>query len=166
MEWSVSDGTERYRVSLQDIEGGVSASVAPTEGRELAPGTVSVRPEGKPGRATVEAGGTARAAHIARSGDSWWIHIDGRAYEVRFHEQGSKGQGPDGGSLAAPMPGTVLELMVEQGQRVREGQALMVLEAMKMEHRISAPRAGEVTNLHYGEGDRVEMGSVLLEIGD
>ena len=166
MEWSVSDGTERYRVNLQDMEGGVSATATSTDGGELARGSVSVRPEGKPGRATVEAGGIARAAHIARSGDSWWIHIDGRAHEVRFHEQGSKGQGPDGGSLTAPMPGTVLEMMVEQGQRVREGQALMVLEAMKMEHRISAPRAGEVTKLHYGEGDRVEMGSVLLEMGD
>jgi len=49
---------------------------------------------------------------------------------------------------------------------VRKGQTLVVLEAMKMEHRIQAPKAGEVTNLHFSEGDRVDMGEILVEIGD
>ena len=43
---------------------------------------------------------------------------------------------------------------------------MMVLEAMKMEHRIKSPKAGEVTKLHYQQGERVDMGSVLAEIGD
>jgi pyruvate carboxylase subunit B len=64
------------------------------------------------------------------------------------------------------MPGTILEMLVKQGQRVREGQALLVMEAMKMEHRIQAPKAGEVTKVHYEQGQRVDMGSVLIEIGD
>ena len=42
----------------------------------------------------------------------------------------------------------------------------MVMEAMKMEHRIQAPMAGEITKLHYSVGDRVEMGATLIEIGD
>ena len=52
-------------------------------------------------------------------------------------------------SLSAPMPGTILDVMVKNGQRVREGQTLLVMEAMKMEHRIQAPRAGEVTAVYF-----------------
>jgi len=79
---------------------------------------------------------------------------------------GSAGTEPAEGSLSAPMPGTVLEVHVKEGQRVRKGQTLVVLEAMKMEHRIQAPKAGEVTKLHFSEGDRVDMGEILVQIGD
>ena len=83
-----------------------------------------------------------------------------------MHEPGSAETDIDEGGLSAPMPGTILENLVKQGQRVREGQTLLVMEAMKMEHRIQAPRAGEVTRLHYSVGDRVDMGTTLVEIGD
>ena len=70
------------------------------------------------------------------------------------------------GSLKAPMPGTVLQVVVNEGQRVREGQHLMTLEAMKMEHKVVAPKAGEITKVNYSEGERVDMGSALVEISD
>ena len=92
--------------------------------------------------------------------------MDGRAHLVHIHEKGSGNAIKDDGALTAPRPGTILQLMVKEGQRVREGQDLMVLEAMKMEHRIKSPKAGEVTKLHYQQGERVDMGSVLAEIGD
>ena len=166
MEWSVCGESGRYKVNLLESDGSVSATPISRDGDELDIGKRSVRPDGKPGRAIVELGGATKLAHVARSGDSWWVHVDGRAHEIRFHEQGSKGPSYSDGSLTAPMPGTILELLVKQGQRVRQGQSLVVLEAMKMEHRISAPKAGEITKLHYDKGDRVEMGSVLIEIGD
>ena len=56
--------------------------------------------------------------------------------------------------------------MVREGQRVREGQPLMTMEAMKMEHRILAPKAGEVISINFNQGERVDMGSVLVELGD
>ena len=83
-----------------------------------------------------------------------------------MHESGGAEAGSVHGGMSAPMPGTILEILVKQGQRVREGQTLLVMEAMKMEHRIQAPRAGEVTRLHYSVGDRVDMGATLVEIGD
>jgi len=92
--------------------------------------------------------------------------MDGRTHVVRMHEPGSSEAESVQGGMSAPMPGTVLEILVKQGQRVREGQTLLVMEAMKMEHRIQAPRAGEVTRLHYSVGDRVDMGATLVEIGD
>ena len=81
-------------------------------------------------------------------------------------EPGSPDSSLSEGSLSAPMPGTILDVMVKTGQRVREGQTLLVMEAMKMEHRIQAPRAGEVTSVYFQKGDRVDMGANLVEIGD
>ena len=165
MEWSVSDGPGRYKPTLQDRDGSVSVASMPMDGNKARLPEVSVESEGKPGRAIVTIDGSRRVAHVARSGDTWWVHIDGRAHEVTLHEQGSSSSA-DEGSLKAPMPGTVLQVLAKVGQRVREGQHLMTLEAMKMEHKVVAPKAGEITKVNYSEGERVEMGSPLVEISD
>ena len=165
MEWSVPDEPERYKASLQEAEGTVSVTSLTRDGVEVHIHETSVEAEGRPGRAMVKVGRTTKLAHIARSGDTWWVHIDGRAHEVAFHEQGSRDSTSEG-SLKAPMPGTVLQVMAKEGQRVREGQHLMTLEAMKMEHKILAPKPGGITKVHFSEGDRVDMGSSLVEIGD
>ncbi len=70
-----------------------------------------------------------------------------------------------GGGLHAPMPGTVLAAEVEAGDAVAKGQLLLILEAMKMEHRITAPRSGTVGELHVAVGDQVENGQLLVTIG-
>ena len=68
----------------------------------------------------------------------------------------------DPGSLHAPMPGRVLRVDVSVGNRVEEGQTLMVLEAMKMEHTLRAPWPGTVVEVHYQPGDQVEAEAVLV----
>lgn len=68
------------------------------------------------------------------------------------------------GSLLAPMPGQVISVAVQLGDSVQEGDLLLVLEAMKMEHSIRAPHAGQVTQLDYRVGDRVEEGVVLVAL--
>jgi 3-methylcrotonyl-CoA carboxylase alpha subunit len=67
-------------------------------------------------------------------------------------------------SLTAPMPGTVVKVLVEEGQEVEEGQLLLVLEAMKMEQPVSAPHAGVVQSLPFDEGSLVPGGAVLVEV--
>ena len=67
-------------------------------------------------------------------------------------------------SLTAPMPGTVVKVLVEEGQEVEEGQLLLILEAMKMEQPISAPHAGVVHSLPFEEGSLVPGGAVLVEV--
>ena len=88
MEWSVSDGPGRYKPTLQDRDGSVSVASMTIDGNEIQLPELSVESEGKPGRAIVTIDGSRRVAHVARSGDTWWVHIDGRAHEVTLHEQG------------------------------------------------------------------------------
>ncbi|GAA1020584.1 MULTISPECIES: acetyl/propionyl/methylcrotonyl-CoA carboxylase subunit alpha [Amycolatopsis] len=70
------------------------------------------------------------------------------------------------GSLLAPMPGTVVRLAVSEGDSVRTGDPLLWLEAMKMEHRISAPADGVVAALPVEVGQQVEVGAVLAVVGE
>jgi 3-methylcrotonyl-CoA carboxylase alpha subunit len=70
----------------------------------------------------------------------------------------------EGGRLTAPMPGKILSFSVKAGDKVSKGQALAVMEAMKMEHTIAAPADGVVEELMYAPGDQVTEGSELLKI--
>jgi 3-methylcrotonyl-CoA carboxylase alpha subunit len=70
----------------------------------------------------------------------------------------------DAGSLVTPLPGTVVAVHVSEGQRVARGAPLITLEAMKMEHTVTAPYEGSVERLPYGLSDRVAAGSVLVEL--
>jgi 3-methylcrotonyl-CoA carboxylase alpha subunit len=72
----------------------------------------------------------------------------------------------EGGRLTAPMPGKVVSFAVKAGDRVIKGQALAVMEAMKMEHTIAAPADGRVAELLYAPGDQVAEGAELLKIAD
>ena len=66
--------------------------------------------------------------------------------------------------LSAPMPGTIIKILADKGDAVIEGQTLMILEAMKMEHTILAPYTGTVSNVYYQEGDQVDENTELFEM--
>ena len=70
------------------------------------------------------------------------------------------------GSLEAPMPGKVIEILVNPGDAVVQGQPLVVLEAMKMEHQVVAPRDGVVSSVLFSAGDIVDKAAVLAELED
>ena len=166
MEWSVGNSGSRYRVNFSEKEELLSLSKLIFEGEEINFEEVSLSKDQQSGRIIVELDGARSFAHVSRCDDEWWIHFQGRIYVTNMHEPGSQVSSLSEGSLSAPMPGTILDVMVKKGQRVREGQTLLVMEAMKMEHRIQAPRAGEVTSVYFQKGDRVDMGANLVEIGD
>ncbi len=104
---------------------------------------------------------------LTLAGDTWLIH--GPAGDVGLVEQP---QFPDlheqivSGGLVAPMPGNVLATHIDVGDTVTAGQLLLVLEAMKMEHRISAPGDGVVVELRVAEGDQVANGELLIVLSD
>jgi 3-methylcrotonyl-CoA carboxylase alpha subunit len=62
------------------------------------------------------------------------------------------------------MPGKVIAVLVQAGSTVSKGEALLVMEAMKMEHTITAPTAGTIARIHYAVGDQVAEGEALVAI--
>ncbi|MEW2285488.1 biotin carboxylase N-terminal domain-containing protein [Streptomyces sp. NPDC047841] len=115
-------------------------------------------------RVTVTLDGVRHTFH--RAGD--WIGRDGDAWQVRDHDPvaASLNRAAHAGadSLTAPMPGTVTVVKVAVGDEVAAGQSLLVVEAMKMEHVISAPHAGTVAELDVTPGTTVAMDQVLAVI--
>ena len=69
-----------------------------------------------------------------------------------------------GGGLAAPMPGKVVAVLVAAGDKVSRGQPLVVMEAMKMEHTITAPADGEVAEVRHSVGEQVAEGAALITL--
>lgn len=67
-------------------------------------------------------------------------------------------------TIESPMPGTVLDIKVKQGDSVTEGQVLLILEAMKMENEIVAPRAGKVAAVNTTSGSAVNAGDALISL--
>ena len=70
------------------------------------------------------------------------------------------------GAVSVAMPGRVVKVLAQAGEAVEKGQPVMIIEAMKMENEVKARRAGVVQIVHVKEGDSVEGGKILLEIGD
>ena len=70
-----------------------------------------------------------------------------------------------GDAVNAPMPGTILKVNVQNGQAVKEGDVLVVLEAMKMENEILAPKNGTITQVLVSKGSTVDTGAPMVVIG-
>jgi 3-methylcrotonyl-CoA carboxylase alpha subunit len=90
----------------------------------------------------------------------------GQQFEVRAVDPlvESSGSAAMEGGLTAPMNGSIVRILVSPGQQVQAGDALIVVEAMKMEHTLRAATAGTVTSIFCGEGELVAEGVVLAEL--
>ncbi|HEY8479021.1 MAG TPA: biotin carboxylase N-terminal domain-containing protein [Spirillospora sp.] len=102
-----------------------------------------------------------------RDGDTLWLGRDGHAWALGEHvraEADAASAGTGDGVLRSPMPGTVLAVKAAEGDRVSQGQPLVVVEAMKMEHTVTAPLAGVVTRLPVRAGAQVALDAVLAVI--
>lgn len=119
------------------------------------------------GRYRVSDGVRQRLAYAAGPRDARWVFLDGRVYvlDVTPRRGGGRPRARDDEiALAAPMPATVTMVNVTAGQDVAQGDVLIMLEAMKMELPIKAPRAGRVTSIACREGELVQSGVPLLEL--
>ncbi len=98
--------------------------------------------------------------------DRWWVHLNGWSGALVWVSPLPDSRRPieAAGSLHAPMPGQIRAVQVAVGQQVNPGDVLVILEAMKMEHRIKAPYAGTVAAVHFGVGQSVPVDAVLLEL--
>ncbi|MFI9332233.1 acetyl/propionyl/methylcrotonyl-CoA carboxylase subunit alpha [Kitasatospora sp. NPDC052868] len=110
---------------------------------------------------------TDNAAGPTATGPVTWLGIDGDAWPVHSYDavgESTAAGAAHHGALTAPMPGTVTVVKTSAGEQVRQGQALLVLEAMKMEHVIAAPHDGTVAELRVAAGATVAMDEVLVVV--
>ncbi|KFL54289.1 MULTISPECIES: acetyl/propionyl/methylcrotonyl-CoA carboxylase subunit alpha [Burkholderia] len=116
----------------------------------------------------VTLGGVRSSGRVYADGDTFHVFTQGAAETFEWRNllahAGDTEQG--GGRLTAPMPGKVIAVLVEPGQKVEAGTPLIVMEAMKMEHTIGAPSAGVVAEVLYGVGDQVADGAQLLMMAE
>ena len=143
-EWEVTLGGSPQRVELLPIHPGLSALCFP-DGRNY--GVASQR--------------------LAR--DRWRVSLAQRTFEVHLHDPLERAEvaaaaraGPH--EVRAPIPGRVVSVAVAEGDEVQAGQALLVLEAMKMENQLCAEGAGKVERVLVAPGATVEGGQVLVVV--
>ncbi|MGQ0778145.1 MAG: ATP-binding protein [Pseudonocardiales bacterium] len=109
--------------------------------------------------------GTTRRYTCARDGAMLWLGRDGHSWALREPEPlDATRPGEQGGPVRAPMPGTVTFVDVEEGQQVTAGTRLLVIEAMKMEHALTAPTDGVIRDLRAHPGATVARDAVLLTL--
>ncbi|HRN50747.1 MAG TPA: biotin/lipoyl-binding protein [Anaerolineales bacterium] len=102
----------------------------------------------------------------AKDGRTIWLHVAGHSYQLERVAGGRAGStaGSAERSLRAPMPGQVRKVLVEPGQPVAAGSVLVLLEAMKMEVRISAGQDAKVAHIAVSEGQSVDKDQLLVEL--
>ncbi len=164
------DGSEvpvEVRPSGDGFDVRVGPWPAPTEDGSLAPDDRAIhrvrRLAHRGDELAVEVDGVRRRLEVGDDGSV--VHVSGpagcttwtRAPRFADHDAAAAGGGP-----VAPLPGSVLSVHVSPGDQVTDGQLLVVVEAMKMEHQITAAAAGTVTEVRVAAGDRVDTGDLLV----
>ena len=115
--------------------------------------------------------GAQHEVHLTAKADVWTVLSNGLAHHVtlldeRARRAGRSKQGPGDKEIRAIMPGKVVALLAEVGHHVEQGQGVLVIEAMKMENEIKAPRTGTVQEIRVKPGQAVEAGELLAVIDD
>jgi len=152
------EGEREYPVRVHFSASGLRLAAHGKEhafaGRPLDDGGLSVRLDER----------TCRARAL-RDGDDWHVFAGGdyRRLTLRHGLPGPDEEARSG-SLAAPMPGRIVQVMSRPGETVKKGQALLILEAMKMEHTITAPADGVVKEIHFAAGEQVLEGAELVTL--
>ncbi len=160
MEFRYQHGDESLAVRVERAGTGYTVTVA---GREMA---VSAA-EWRAGVLTFTLDGRRHAAQVAADGSHRWVAFDSQPVVLTVPDtsrRSKRGRSPGHDTLEAQMPGVVRQVLVQVGQAVERGQALLVLEAMKMEIRVTAPHAGVVEQLPVREGETVGRGQLLVAL--
>ncbi|MGH8737573.1 MAG: acetyl/propionyl/methylcrotonyl-CoA carboxylase subunit alpha [Burkholderiales bacterium] len=155
-DYVFTEAEAQYPVTVHFLAAGRRAAIAgreyALEGERLDGNTLLVRLDGR-----------AFKARAVRNAGVWHVFSESgyRRFALRDELHGLDVDA-SGGSLAAPMPGKIIAVMVKPGQKVDKGAPLVILEAMKMEHTISAPADGVVKEVHYAPGEQVLEGAELI----
>jgi 3-methylcrotonyl-CoA carboxylase alpha subunit len=152
------DGDAEHRLRVRFSEHGLRLALEDKEfafaGEAQADGLLSIRLDDR-----------AFKARAVRAGDDWHVFAAGEQRALTLKDVVPKAEdAARAGSLAAPMPGRIVQVMSRAGEAVKKGQALLILEAMKMEHTITAPADGVVKEIHFAAGEQVLEGVELITL--
>lgn len=112
-------------------------------------------------------------SYVYPGDDSWQVLLRGRQYQVKVEDEREKrlkaaagGGVAEGGEfhLKAPMPGLVVAIPASEGQEVKKGQVLLILESMKMQNELKSPRDGVISHIKVKAGESVEQKQLLLNL--
>jgi acetyl-CoA/propionyl-CoA carboxylase biotin carboxyl carrier protein len=161
------DGTEPAEVRARGRAAGAVVAVSGAEPVTAQTAARRAELEGG-GQVAVTVDGVTRGYAVALTGDTLWLGRDGQAWAVReqapLEAAAAQAAAGSGGPVVSPMPGTVTLVEVTEGQLVTAGQRLVVVEAMKMEHVLTAPVDGTVRDLRAKPGGTVAKDAVLLVV--
>jgi acetyl-CoA/propionyl-CoA carboxylase biotin carboxyl carrier protein len=158
--WTFTDAAgASYRVQVSGTTSG--ASVVVNDGPPL-----QARAETLPLGLLLTVEGTTTHAIVVSGEDRTWVWVDGASFALleSSPQRRAGGAGSGDNEVRSPMPGTVLAVHVKAGADVEEGEALLIVEAMKMEYTLSAPRAGRVARVRASVGDQVLVDAPLVEL--
>jgi acetyl-CoA/propionyl-CoA carboxylase biotin carboxyl carrier protein len=172
--WRVSgiDGLTRRRVTI-DGERELELALGPlreqpiralVDGVELAVGLTAAEDADGVQRLLVSLDGVSETWSAAGDGDEWWVGCRGRAWQITGSDRARSAEGDAGGEMRAPMPGSVVVVHAAEGALVARGDVVLVMESMKMELQITAPRDGTIAAVRVGAGDQVALGTVLASL--
>jgi biotin carboxyl carrier protein len=117
--------------------------------------------------------GKSHESYVAPGDHDWQVLIRGRLYPVTVEDERDKRlRSAAGGGVAetgefhlrAPMPGLVVAILVEEGQPIKKGQVLLILESMKMQNELKSPRDGTLGRVRVKAGETVEQKQTLLSV--
>ena len=117
--------------------------------------------------------GKSHESYVAQVDDIWQVLMRGRLYPVSVEDEREKRlRAAAGGGVAetgefhlkAPMPGLVVTILVAEGEEVKKGQVLLILESMKMQNELKSPRDGKVNRIKVKAGESVEQRQTLLSV--
>ena len=115
----------------------------------------------------LEIDGVERSAWVQKVAGILWVHCDGETFSYTPPKQklgGSMIESSDPSKIKAPMPGKIIKVNKASGDIVKEGEVVVVMEAMKMEYTLKAEAKGQITKVYATAGDQVTLGSMLIEL--
>jgi biotin carboxyl carrier protein len=166
MKWRVEAAALNYLLEIRKNSESTHYTLA---GSLDAQGTVSIE-EVMPGLYSILEGNRSRMVRVSGSGEALEAWVNGRRLPLLISDprdaaaqsEGVRHSGPQ--EVRALMPGKVIKLLVSVGDEVEAGTGVIVVEAMKMQNEMRAPKTGRVKRIHTTEGSTVGPGEALLEI--
>ena len=118
----------------------------------------------KPGHLKLTLGDKIIKAIISPGQEERYIFLEGDVYHIKRVIHTTKTRRDTRDEIRSPISGKVIKVQAQENTLVHKGDTLMIVEAMKMEYRITAPYTGTVTKIHFKENDQIDMGVIPLEL--